>query len=345
MFFSFIVPVYNTSKYLEQCIESLLSQKGSDYEILLIDDGSTDRSGRICDAYAESYPDAVCVVHKKNEGLLMTRRRGFKEAKGDWFICIDSDDYVDKELLESVVAAIGKYHPDMVMYNFNYVNDAGEESKSRLQIPDGSVYECDEKQYIFAKRLLTDDINSLCLKAVKREIVDLNTDYSNCIIRNMAEDAYQVLPLLSNASRIVYLNSPLYYYRKGHDSITATKTYDVWLASKVCFLKTEEYLDIWKVSDELRHRFYTRYTEVLSNFIRWLFAQSENSLPDSLSNILHLVHDHPAFERCINMYNKAYAKTSYLRFCVPLIMKYVKKENLKGLRRYFILENIIRSGR
>lgn len=80
LLFSFIVPVYNTSKYLNECIESLLCQKGADYEIVLIDDGSTDGSGEICDSYAKKYPDTVRAIHKENEGLLLTRRRGFKRG-------------------------------------------------------------------------------------------------------------------------------------------------------------------------------------------------------------------------------------------------------------------------
>ena len=64
MLFSFIVPVYNTSKYLDKCMESLLCQKSADFEIILVDDGSTDKSGKMCDSYAEKYPDVVRVIHK-----------------------------------------------------------------------------------------------------------------------------------------------------------------------------------------------------------------------------------------------------------------------------------------
>lgn len=338
MLFSFIVPVYNISKYLEQCMQSLLSQKGADYEILLVDDGSTDDSGTVCDAYAESYPDIVRVIHKGNEGLLLTRRRGFQEAKGDWFVCVDSDDYISEFLLEKVVEAIEKYHPDMVMYNFDYVNDTGKKSKSRLQIPDGSVYEGEEKEYIYSRRLLTDDINNMWSKALKRKIVDINADYSSYGIRNMCEDAIQVLPLFSNAEKIVYLDKPLYFYRKGQSSITSSRSFNDWLASKSCFFITEEYLDKWKVSDETRQRFYTRYTELLTNFLRWAFSQSEDQLPISLSEIVHSISIDYSFAKCIEMYNKCFAKTPYLKFSVPIILKYVKKENKKGLKRFFTME-------
>lgn len=342
MLFSFIVPVYNTSKYLDQCMGSLLSQKGADFEILLIDDGSTDNSGELCDQYAEQNPYVVRVVHKENEGLLLTRRRGFKEAKGDWFICIDSDDYADEHLLETVVAAIEKYHPDMVMYNFQYVNDAEDYSQSRLRIENESVYVGDDKQFIYAQRLLSDDINNMWSKALKREIVDIDADYSDCGIRNMCEDAIQVLPLFTNANKIVYLSKPLYNYRKGQNSITASRSFDDWMASKICFLQTEKYLDIWNITQDVCRKFYTRYTELLSNFLRWFFSQDEEDLPKTYDEILHEIHVHPAFQRCMNRYNKSYARTTYLRISVPKIMKYVQKENTSGIKSFFKMERLLK---
>ncbi|MDO4748659.1 MAG: glycosyltransferase family 2 protein [Eubacteriales bacterium] len=341
MLFSFIVPVYNTSKYLGQCMESILSQKGADFEIVLIDDGSTDNSGEMCDSYAKQYPDKVRVIHKDNEGLLLTRRRGFKEAKGDWFICVDSDDYVNSDLLESVVLMINKYSPDMVMYNFQYFFEDGTFAPSRLKIANETLYIGEDKQKIYAHRLLTDDVNSLCCKALKREIVDIDTDYADCEIRNMCEDAVQVLPVFTNAQRIVYLSEPLYCYRKSQGAITSSRTYSSWMATKITFSITEKYLDIWGVSDELRQKFYTHNTEVLSNFLRWLFAQNSDDLPLAKEEIIHTISKSPAYSRCIQMYNKSYATTSYLKFSVPLVMKKLKKENVKGLRRFFALEKRI----
>ena len=162
----------------------------------------------------------------------MTRRRGFKEAKGDWFICIDSDDYANARLLETVVEAIEKFRPDMVMYNFEYVNNEGVTTQSRLDLQNESVYEGETKQAVYAKRLLSDDINNMWSKALKREIVDIDADYSSCGIRNMCEDAVQVLPLFTKAQKIAYLDIPLYYYRKGQgSSITTARNYESWLAS------------------------------------------------------------------------------------------------------------------
>ena len=312
---------------------------GADFEILLVNDGSTDISGRMCDEYSKKYPNIVRVIHKENEGLLLTRRRGFKEAKGDWFICVDSDDYVSDDLLLNVVAVINDCSPDMVMYNFQYFTDDGKTSASRLDIENMSVYVSKQKDEIYKYRLLTDDVNSLCCKAVKREIVDIDADYSNCGIKNMSEDAVQVLPLFTNANKIVYLSEPLYYYRKGQAAMTLTRTYDSWMATKTTFLITENYLDVWNVSNELKIKFYTRNTEVLSNYVRWVFEKSDGKIPKTPDDIIHTISESRAFCRCVEMYDKAYAQTPYLKFSVPIIMRYIKKKNTKGLRRFFALES------
>ena len=110
-----------------------------------------------------------------------------------------------------------------------------------------------------------------------------------------------------------------------------------------CFLETEKYLDIWNVSDELRQKFYTHNLEVLSNFIRWAFSQQNNSLPDTPENIIHTIAKSDTFKCCLEMYNKSYAQTAYLKMCVPIIMKNIKKENVKGLKRYFSIERRILS--
>lgn len=345
MFFSFLIPVYNTSKYLGKCMDSLLCQEGADYEILLIDDGSTDNSGEMCDSYAEKNPDIVRVIHKENEGLLLTRRRGFKEAKGDWFINVDSDDYISPDLLKSVVSAIERYQPDMVMYNYQYFTNADEITPSKLNIPNETVFNRDNKELVYTCRLLSNDINSMCMKALRRDIIDIDADYSNCGIRNMCEDAYQVLPLFTNANKIVYLSKPLYNYRKGQVSITATRSFDDWMASKICFLQTERYLDIWNIPRNIRQIFYTHYTELLSNFLRWLFSQDENSLPHSYEEIIKSICFNPSFTRCLEQYDKSCSSTRYMKFSVPVIMKYVQNENVKGLKKIFAIEKIIRSRR
>ena len=228
------------------------------------------------DITAEERKKLVSVL--KSYKLTITGLRGFKEAKGDWFICVDSDDAASEDLLESVADAVSRFSPDMVMYNFLYVSGDGQKTKSRLSIPNETVFQGDNKLYIYEQILLTNNINSVCLKAIKRGILDIDRDYSRCGIRNTCEDEIQTLPLFTNAQKIVFLDTPLYLYRKRQDSITSVSTYEKWKASLICFLKTEEYLDKWKVPDELKKRFYTHSVETLSNFLQWVFFSREPTL-------------------------------------------------------------------
>lgn len=99
--YSFIVPVYNTSKYLKKCLDSLVKQTFKDFEIIIVNDGSTDNSSNIISKYQDMYKN-IKVINQKNEGLSMARNNGVKEANGEYLIFIDSDDYVEKNLLKEV---------------------------------------------------------------------------------------------------------------------------------------------------------------------------------------------------------------------------------------------------
>ena len=99
---SVIVPVYNTEQYLPRCIESILSQSFTDFELLLIDDGSTDGSGAICDEYAKK-DYRIRVFHQENQGSAASRQFGFEKAKGLYITSVDSDDWVESQYLESLV--------------------------------------------------------------------------------------------------------------------------------------------------------------------------------------------------------------------------------------------------
>lgn len=340
---SFLVPVYNVKKYITKCLESLLLQKGCSYEIVLLDDGSTDGSAEICDDYAAQYSEIIRVIHKENEGLLQTRRRGFKEARGEWSICVDSDDYVAPNLLETIVEAIEKHDCDMVMYNYEYVDDAGNHTSSRVDLIGNTVFEGSSKIDLYEKKLLSVNINTMWMRAVRNDIVDKDNEYKDCGIRNMCEDAVQVLALYSNANRIVYIDAPLYFYRKGTDSITTSRnSFERWKASKACFNYTEKYLDIWNISGEVRSRFYTQHLEFLSNYVRWLMSCEEEEIPYSLSEMIHRLNEDSSFKSSKKAYRKKFAKTVYLAFSVPIIMKYVETENVKALKRFFCFERVVR---
>ena len=109
-----VVPTYNKAQYLPRCMDALLAQTARDFEILLIDDGSTDGSGPLCDAYAAAHPDRVRVIHKSNAGLSEARNTGIDNARGDWITFPDPDDWVEPEYVRTFLELLEEYPADLV---------------------------------------------------------------------------------------------------------------------------------------------------------------------------------------------------------------------------------------
>ena len=120
---SVIVPVYNVEKYLRECVESILAQTYKLWEIILVDDGSTDSSGKICDEYKDKY-NIIKVIHKTNQGLGMARNTGLDNATGDYVYFLDSDDYIEKYEIESLVQGVIHYGVDACYVGFQAVDDS-----------------------------------------------------------------------------------------------------------------------------------------------------------------------------------------------------------------------------
>lgn len=123
---SVIVPVYNVENYVEKCVASILDQTEKDYELLLVDDGSTDNSGKLCDSLAET-DSRIRVIHQKNQGLGGARNTGIREAAGEWILLVDSDDWIDPDILEKTLAVGERENADMVMFAYRTVDEAGKE--------------------------------------------------------------------------------------------------------------------------------------------------------------------------------------------------------------------------
>lgn len=121
---SVVVPVYNVEKYLRQCIDSLISQTYENYEIILVDDGSKDSSGAICDEYADKY-DFIKVIHKENAGLGFARNSGMEIASGEYVTFIDSDDYADEDLIQNLADGLINNNADTCIGGFQKIDDSG----------------------------------------------------------------------------------------------------------------------------------------------------------------------------------------------------------------------------
>ena len=118
-FISIVVPVYNVERYLPRCIESILRQTYTNFELILVDDGTPDRSGIICDRYAER-DSRIRVIHKENGGVSTARNTGIDAAKGEWITFVDSDDWVSDEYLKTLTTHLHNNSYDLVIGGFEF---------------------------------------------------------------------------------------------------------------------------------------------------------------------------------------------------------------------------------
>ena len=123
---SVIVPVYKVEEYLEKCVQSILAQTERDFELILVDDGSPDRCGALCDSLAQT-DSRIRVIHQENQGLGGARNTGIREARGDWLLLVDSDDWIEPKILEKAMEAGLREEADLVMFAFRTVDEQGRE--------------------------------------------------------------------------------------------------------------------------------------------------------------------------------------------------------------------------
>ncbi len=126
MRFSVIIPVYNVEKYIKKCLDSVLNQEFNDYEIIVVDDESPDNSMEIVEDLAQKYPEKINIIHQQNKGQGGARNTGVLAAKGEYLVFIDSDDYIEKDMLSTVNETISQTSCDIVMFNFYEVLESGE---------------------------------------------------------------------------------------------------------------------------------------------------------------------------------------------------------------------------
>lgn len=212
MRFSILIPVYNVEKYLPLCIDSVLSQSFDDYEIILVNDGSTDNSSVICKEYA-SKDSRIKYYDKENEGLLLTRRYSIKRAVGDYLLFLDSDDYWEPNLLNVVNDAICESNADIVTFRFKRVRDDGSVLNVDKDVfPDKTLFSKEDKEKFIRKFVSSSRLNVIWGKCVRRDIVDSSADYSKFNDKK-GEDLLQSIALIENANSIYYINDVLYNYR------------------------------------------------------------------------------------------------------------------------------------
>ena len=211
---SIIVPVYNVEAYLERCVESILKQTYTNLEILLVNDGSTDKSGELCDKLALR-DHRIRVIHKENGGLSDARNRGIDEASSNLIGFIDSDDYIDEDMYETLYRQMVASKADLSMCgHYDVYHQIPEKQVAEIKtwelMPEEAI-----KMVMEAKILSVTAVNKLYKKALFEQL--------RFRIGKIAEDAFIMVDLIHQCSKVVATNEKKYYYVHRENSITTQK--------------------------------------------------------------------------------------------------------------------------
>lgn len=263
---SIIVPVYNVEKYLHQCIDSILSQTFEEFELLLIDDGSTDNSGKICDEYEEK-DSRIKVIHQHNQGQAKARNVGIDAAGGEWLAFVDSDDYIASDMMSVLLETAVAHHADMVMCNFSRFKDSDENAVEE-KLPTPFLSEVTE-QHKFLHFVGNSELSvyhiTPCCKIYHKTVFE-GIRYPE---GRIYEDSAIAPALLDNAKKIVCLKDSLYFYRTNPQSTTqrrfSIKNFDYLLLYKDridYFLENGKTEYALKVSEDFFYFYINNYFKI-----------------------------------------------------------------------------------
>lgn len=211
---SLIIPVFNVEEYLEQCLESIIEQSFSDYEVILVDDGSTDKSMEIIREYKKRF-NQVKVLSQRNKGVSEARNLALKYAKGEYVLYIDSDDFLKFNMLEIMVNKANKTNADIVMCNYNLyygVNNKNNRVVSYNVLED-KIYSSSEVIDMILNFNIQGQLwNKLFKKSL---LLENNFEFES---GRYIQDIFPVFKVINNSNKIAFINDDLYCYRQRDTS-------------------------------------------------------------------------------------------------------------------------------
>lgn len=288
---SIIVPIYNVEQYLSQCIESFCRQTLEDIEIILVEDGSPDNCGAICDRFAEK-DSRIRVLHKKNAGVGAARNDGIKLATGEYVIFVDSDDYIPEDAYEK-------------MYNCAKENDADIVLADIYTVQDETVryIKFFEKPFVTTDRKFLDEVvksafyNHYCPmppasgpaygyggptnKLVRRSLVMDNDIWFDTSVKGVFDDVIYSAYILACAEKVAYITEPVYYYRLLENSITRTYKANMLEINAAIFASIEKFMEKYGPDGRYNNGFYAVVLRRLNESLSKYFFNKDNQNPKS----------------------------------------------------------------
>lgn len=276
---SVIVPIYNAEQYLSRCIESILGQSFKELELILIDDGSTDKSGEICDYYKE-IDSRVSVIHKKNEGVARARNDGIKTAGGDYVIFADADDVIPIDAYDNLYAEAIRTNADIVIGDISRITKNGSEY---CHLFENNFFTNEE--YFIDELVKTDLYRTYCPrpynkasygyggpwnKFVKRALLIENDVWFDESVRGVFDDIIYTANILLCADSVSYISSSVYDYYIYDNSLTQAYKKDILEINNAIFSSWNKLFDKYNKCEKFSSAYYAnvlrRFDESLGKF-------------------------------------------------------------------------------
>lgn len=309
-----IVPVYNVEKYIERCVKSLLNQSYQNIEILLIDDGSTDSSGKKCDVYAAK-DKRIKIYHKENEGLGLTRNYGISKAQGQFLIFVDSDDYITENTVEILMNKEHECNADIIISNYYYKEEA-----QKVIIPEKLYKDNEIHDFLLVHTMgnspqVLDALSYTAYgKLYKKSLFD---DYNLCFPSERKliwEDLVFNTEAFSKCKSIYVMHYPTYYYCFNESSLTHKYIEGKLTMIMVLYNYMCEQIKKLKLNGEAQQRLDTNFIGHIRTCIKLeVFYSKQNGKLKALNNISSickrddvqkLIRNYP--KHCFNLSQRIY---------------------------------------
>jgi glycosyltransferase involved in cell wall biosynthesis len=250
--FSIIIPAYNSENSIKRCIMSVQNQTYKDFEIIVVNDGSSDSTKEVLDELSMQ-DSKIKVIHQTNQGPLLARQNGINVATGQYILFLDSDDYYDLNLLETIGIYCENGY-DIILFRFRSRFGNNSCIDSNKIFDHETIITNENKNIIYKKLISSRDLNSLSIKAVKKTLFNIsmfkNNKYNG--IKN-GEDLMYTIPLFNDAKSIIYLDIPLYNYIRNTDGTTQNFSESFYESRKLIVNLLSEYLTIWGMDTKENH--------------------------------------------------------------------------------------------
>lgn len=330
MKFSVIVPVYNVREYISECCDSIFNQTYQNFELILVDDGSTDGSGNICDHLVQENQNRVKVLHTENCGALCARTLGVHESNGDVVVFLDGDDCIHTELLQKLFQTFKDSKCDIVLFNASKKSDFTVDDYRFPFSGNSTCFEVNKKEF-YSQVVLSNVPNSVCLKAVSRRCLENIPDFSDYSYVKNGEDLLLSLYMITAADKIVYLDETLYYYRQRAGSVVHSFNLNRCNSIKTVHIEMERFIDIWNMP-ELHSNHYAREVKGWIETLLILFDNKENIKSSCFVENLNAMAQDSYFRDAYEAMNKKvlHPKILFLAKCL-----YQKQFLLLHVTNYF----------